>query len=196
MGLDPEIQELTITAAASLAMWALDEGYAVGLIANSLMVGLSGEGATASDEPQPQSVASTSATSFFVHRVRVPLARGNAQREHLLSALARLLPYFGSPMEALIDAERFAFPVGTTVVLVSAAAVREATIESLMDLRAHGASVHLALTGDAGTKVGAETYDVPVHTLGGREVWHELIRSISDEKSGNRERSTPGLHLD
>lgn len=197
MGLDPEIQELTIAAAASLAMWALDEGYAVGLSANSLMMGLSGESATASDEPLLPSVASASTASFFIHRVRIPLARGNAQREHLLSALGRLLPYFGSPMDALIDAERFAFPVGTTVVLVSAATVvREATIESLVDLRAYGASVHLALTGDPETKVGAETYDLPVYRLGGRAVWHELIRGTSDEQLENRGRSTTSLHVD
>src|SRR5207248_4239222 len=120
MGLDLEIQELTIAAAASLAMWSLDEGYAVGLLANSLMMGLSSESATAGDGPGPQSAASVQA---FIHRVRVPLASDSAQREHLLSALGRLLPYFGSPMDALIDAERFTLPLGTTVVLVSAAAV-------------------------------------------------------------------------
>jgi len=65
MGLDLEIQELTITAAASLAMWALDEGYAVGLLANSLMMGLSGESATADDGPGPHSTASVQA---FIHR--------------------------------------------------------------------------------------------------------------------------------
>jgi len=194
MGLDLEIQELTITAAASLAMWALDEGYAVGLLANSLMMGLSGESATADDGPGPQSTASVQA---FIHRVRVPLASDSAQCEHLLSALGRLLPYFGSPMDALIDAERFTLPLGTTVVLVSAAAViRETTVESLVDLRTHGAAVHLALTGDPETKVGTDTYDLPVHRLGGREVWHELIRSSGDERPENIGRSTASLHLD
>ena len=194
MGLDLEIQELTITAAASLAMWSLDEGYAVGLLANSLMMGLSGESATADDGPGPHSTASVQA---FIHRVRVPLASDSAQCEHLLSALGRLLPYFGSPMDALIDAERFTLPLGTTVVLVSAAAViRETTVESLVDLRTHGAAVHLALTGDPETKVGTDTYDLPVHRLGGREVWHELIRSSSDERHENIGRSTASLHLD
>src|SRR2546421_2853050 len=36
-GLQPEIQELAICAAASIADWALNEGYAVGLFANTLM---------------------------------------------------------------------------------------------------------------------------------------------------------------
>jgi uncharacterized protein (DUF58 family) len=194
MGLDPEIQELSIAAAASLALWALDEGYAVGLIANSLRMGLSGEDATGDDEG-----ASLSATAMpaFIHRVRVPLASDSAQREQLLSALGRLLPYFGSPMDALIEAERFALPIGTTVVLVgAAAALRESTVESLVDLRTYGAVVHLALTGDPDGKVGAETYDLLVHHLGGRKVWRELTKSIGDERDDTIGRSATSLHLD
>ena len=194
MGLDPEIQELTIAAAASLGMWALDEGYAVGLLANSLMMGLSGESASTGDE---QAISSVAAAEAFIHRVRVPMARGNGQREQILSALGRLLPYFGSLMDALIDAERFTLPLGTTVVLVCATAVlREETVESLVDLRAHGAAVHLALTGDPESKVGAETYDVPVYRLGGREVWHELTRNAGDEGHDDIGRSRASLYLD
>ena len=166
MGLDPEIQELTIAAAASIAMWALDEGYTVGLLANSLMMELSGENISSDDEQAPrlQSMNTTTAAQAFVHRVRIPMASDSGQREQLLSALGRLLPYFGSPMDALIEAERFTLPIGTTVVLVSAAAVlRETTIENLVDLRTHGAVVHLALTGDADSTVGTDTYDLPVH---------------------------------
>ncbi len=173
-------------------MWALDEGYAVGLLANSLMLGLSGESASASDVQEavmtPQS---------FIHRVRVPLASESGQRVRILSALGRLLPYFGSPMDTLIDAERFTLPLGTTVVLVSAAEVlQDTTIENLVDLRSRGAVVSLALTGDAESKVGAETYDVPVHRLGGREVWHELVKHVGDEEHTTIGRSTAALHLD
>jgi len=202
MGLDPEIQELTIAAAASIAMWALDEGYAVGLLANSLMMELSGENISSDDEQglKLQSVDTATAIQTFVHRVRVPMASGGGQREQLLSALGRLLPYFGSPMDALIEAERFTLPIGTTVVLVSAAAVlRETTIENLVDLRTHGAVVHLALTGDADSTAGTagtDTYDLPVHHIGGREVWHELITAVSNERHENIGRSSKSLYLD
>jgi len=163
----------------------------VGLLANSLMMGLSGESASTGDE---QAISSLTAAQTFIHRVRVPMARGS---EQLLSALGRLLPYFGSPMDALIDAERFTLPIGTTVVLVCAAAVlREETVESLVDLRAHGTAVHLALTGDPESKVGAETYDLPVHRLGGREVWHELISSIDEQGNDNIGRSATSLYVD
>ncbi len=62
MGLDPEIQELTIAAAASIAMWALDEGYAVGLLANSLMIELSGENISSDDEQAPKLQSMDTAT--------------------------------------------------------------------------------------------------------------------------------------
>jgi uncharacterized protein (DUF58 family) len=187
MGIDPEIQELAIAAAASLALWALDEGYVVGIIANSQMMRLSDE---MTGETAPQSVG---VARSFVHHVRIPLAADSGQRERILSALARLVPYVGSPMDELIAAERGVLPLGTTVVLVSAAAVlRESTIESLVDLRTHGAVVQLALTGDAETAVGTETYDIPVHHLGGREVWHELLETAKNDAG----RSATSLHLD
>src|SRR5207245_11605978 len=129
-----------------------------------IMMGLSGENISTADDEQAsrlQLMDTTTATQAFVHRVRVPMASDTGQREQILSALGRLLPYFGSPMDTLIDAERFTLPIGTTVVLVCATAVlREETVESLVDLRAHGAVVHLALTGDPESKVSAETYDV------------------------------------
>ncbi len=131
----------------------------------------------------------------FIHRVRVPLASDRGQREHILSALGRLVPYFGSAMDTLIEIERVTLPIGTTVVLVSAAtALHEATVESLVDLRTCGAAVYLALTGDADSKVGADTYDLPVHQLGGREVWHELVSTVGDETSDNLGRSA-GLQV-
>ena len=199
MGLDPDIQELTISAAASLAMWALEEGYAVGLLANSLMMALAGEPVEASGAelaPSQPTDRLTTARSFM-HRVRVPMSSESNQRERILSALGRLLPYFGSPMETLIEAERFVLAPGTTVVLVSAAAaLGETTIESLVDLRVHGAVVHLALTGDEESKPAADTYDLPVHRLGGREVWHQLITTIDDERRENPGRSATSLHLD
>lgn len=201
MGLDPDIQELTIAAAASLAMWALDEGYAVGLLANSLMMALGGEPVEAADAEfspsQPPPTDRLTVAQSFMHRVRVPMASESSQRERILSALGRLLPYFGSPMDTLIEAERFVLAPGTTVVLVSAAtALRETTVESLVDLRAHGAAVHLALTGDAESQPGADTYDLPIHHVGGREVWHQLVTTIDDERRENAGRSAASLHLD
>jgi uncharacterized protein (DUF58 family) len=193
LGIDPEIQELTIAVAASLASWALDEGYSVGLLANSLMAPFDHAQSLSADELQ--NLSGVTADTFLL-RVRVPLDRGSRQRERLLSALARLIPYFGSAMDALIEEERANLPVGTTVVLVSAvAALTEATVERLLDMRSHGAVVHLALTGDTDSDVGTQTYDLPVHRLGGRELWHELIITVGDEEYEDAGRSTTSINL-
>jgi uncharacterized protein (DUF58 family) len=192
MGIDPEMQELTIAAAASLALWGLDAGYSVGLLANSLLIPLPGENSS-SDGPPPTGAS----THAGVPRVHVPFAHERGQRQRVLSALGRLLPYLGLPLETLIDEARMRLPAGSTVVLVSAAGVlREPIIERLLDLRAQGASIHLVLTGDAETAPGAVTYDIPMHRAGGREVWHELVRSAAEQADGDRGRSATSLHLD
>jgi uncharacterized protein (DUF58 family) len=191
LGLDPDIQELTISAAASLACWALDKGYMVGLLANSLMAPLQGEQPLSTDELLHQFQASVPS---FLLRVRVPLDRGWKQRERLLTALSRLIPYFGSPMDTLIERERLSLPLGTTVVLVgAAAALSEATVDSLLALRSHGAAVHLALAGNPDDEVATDTCDLPVHRLGGRELWHELITTIGEGGDEDAGRSTTSI---
>mgnify|MGYP001317827483 CR=1 FL=1 len=193
MGVDREIQELTISAAASLALWGLDEGYSVGLLANSLLAGLGTEQAAEGDEIKIAQ-GSTIAAMTFMHRTRIPMASDSAQRERILSTLGRLLAYFGSPIDGLIELEQATLPIGATVVLVSAgAALNEATIERLIELRRHGCAVHLALTGDADSKIGTETYDLPVHHLGGREVWHELVKHAGVAASADDDQSAPLL---
>lgn len=203
LGLDPELQELTISASASIALWALEQGYAVGLLANSLMMGMANEQTQTSGDNDPLSPEGLEATQrtgsqtaqSFIHRVRVPLSSDSGQSERVLTALGRLLPYFGSPMDALIDSERFALPIGTTVVLVSAAAVlRDATVESLVELHAHGSMVHLALTGEE-RDLDVPTYDLPIHWLGGREVWHELVSTVSADQNDIGGRSATSLNL-
>ena len=196
MGLDRDIQELTIAAAASLALWGLDEGYSVGLLANSLLAGLQPEQAAEGDEIKMAQGSALSALSFM-HRVRVPMASDSMQRERILSALGRLLSYYGSPIDALLELEQATLPIGTTVVLVSAGvALSESTIERLIEMRRHGCAVHLALTSDADSKIGTETYDLPVHQLGGREVWHELVRHAGDEEHDDASQSAAILHVD
>src|SRR6266849_2124630 len=61
-GINPELQELSICAAASVADWGLDQGFAVGLYANTIMympeVGLSPDEGWENEDPhaQPQNV--------------------------------------------------------------------------------------------------------------------------------------------
>lgn len=196
-GTDQEIQELTISAAASLAMWALDEGYMVGLLGNCAQA--------ASYEQQDEAKAKPDlrqydAAKMDMHRgdgemfprekivgssASVPFASDHKQYELLLSTLARLVPQYSSSLRAVIDMEEEMFPGGTTILLVSAASsLDEGTIERLLDMRRRGNAVYLALTGDTGDSSMEslpETYDLPVHFLGGKEKWRELLKRAGDE---------------
>ena len=192
MGIDREIHELTITVAASLAVWALDEGYMVGLLANSAVM-------TSLYERSSQNIMKhTSKTSeISAPGVSVPFALDHGQYERLLSLLARLAPYENIPLENIIDREDAMFSLGTTVILVSeGTTLTAATVERLLDLRTRGLAIHLALTGDLEGKSMTGTYDLPVHYLGGRRKWHELIKNFADEKSQAIDRGSVHFQLD
>jgi hypothetical protein len=179
---------LTISIAASIVVWGCEEGYAVGLLTNSLMVPLSDTNVMGSDGA---SMHPATTTHTSVPRVRVPFASDHGQRQRLLLALARLLPYLGEPIDQLLEEERDLLPRETTVVLVSAtAALTSATIERLVDRKQHGINVHFVLIGDPEQQGKQETYDVPVSYIE-REVWHELVKT--HDEAG---RSSTALHLD
>jgi len=115
----------------------------------------------------------------------VPFSSDDGQYERLLSTLGRLVPRYSGSIGTLMDTEERMFPLGTTVLLVSAASsLDEGTIERLQDLRMRGAAVHLMLTGNPDASENVETYDLPVHFVGGKEKWHELIRTAGNEKNG------------
>jgi hypothetical protein len=129
--------------------------------------------------------------------VSIPFASDHGHYERLLSALARLVPKYYGSIGTLMDMEESMFPLGTTILLISAASsLDEGTIERLVDLRLRGAAIHLILTGNPEASVNIETYDLPVHAIGGKEKWHELIRTVGNEKSGTVGTSTSILRLD
>jgi hypothetical protein len=184
MGIDREIQELTITVAASLAVWALDEGYMVGLLANSaIMTSLYERSSQRLIRHASNRLEYSKTSEISAPGVSVPFALDHGQYERLLSLLARLTPFYNIPLEEIIDREAAMFSLGTTVILVSEGmTLTAATVERLLDLRTRGVAIHLALTGDLEGKIMTETYDLPVHYLGGGEKWHELINNFGDEK--------------
>jgi hypothetical protein len=59
-----------------------------------------------------------------------------------------------------------------------------------------GTAVHLVLTGNPDASETVETYDLPVHYVGGKEKWHELIRTIGNETNGAVGTSSSILRLD
>jgi uncharacterized protein (DUF58 family) len=96
-GYDPEALEAAITTAASVASWAVERGFLVGLSANAKLFHSSAP-------------------------VRTPPSRDPRQLTHIFEALARLVPIGSMPAESLVELESRELAFGTTVVMVTAVA--------------------------------------------------------------------------
>jgi uncharacterized protein (DUF58 family) len=176
--LHQEWQELAICAAASIANWGLDEGYAVGLYSNSIMY-LPEYGMTtlpktwdeqdSGEEEKP--VEQTLLKYFSQKRVQIPPASHANQRRKIMEALARIQSSFGNRLEDLIEQERVGLPVGTTVVVITSS-VSDPLLDALRHLKRAGHAVTLLLTGDQ--QIQFRLPDIPLHYLGGDETWQRL----------------------
>ncbi len=119
-GLDPQTLELTITVAASLANYGLEEGYMVGLRVNSF--------APRSDM-----------------QVKINPSRDPGQLTRILEALARVRGWSGLPMEELLRAERRNLPRGATLLVVTAV-IGDDMLDLLAAIRKAGHPVTLIET--------------------------------------------------
>lgn len=99
-GTQPEKLEQVISVAASLAQWAIEHKYAVGLIANGALAH--------SDQP-----------------FRILPGRSPAQLMRLLEALAGVSPFVTSTLESLLLRESPRLPWGATFVVISAVVTPE-----------------------------------------------------------------------
>lgn len=111
-GYDPEVLEAAITTAASVANWATEHGFLVGLGANAKLFHSSAA-------------------------VRLPPSRDPHQLTHILEALARLVPMPTMAPETLVELESRELAYGTTVVMVTAVATEELA-DQLQRLRRGG----------------------------------------------------------
>jgi hypothetical protein len=178
---DTQIQELSITTAASIALWAMEEGYLVGLVVNSAMMLSAHESDLINKSDRLNSTLEEKATTMITTSgITVPFSNEPEHAQRILSTLACLVPEYHVPIERIIETEDMMFPLGTTVVLVSAAStLSELTVAQLVDQRMRGAAVYLALTGKE-EETSVDTYDLPVFYPGGREKWHELITTVNE----------------
>ena len=175
----------------------------VGLLANSSMVmpltgqALSMSIATHESDTIKVDREEFSASVLSPATTSVSFSSDDGQYERLLSTLGRLVPQSSGSIDTLMDMEESMFPFGTTVLLVSAnSSLHAGTIERLLDLRMRGTAVHLVLTGNSNANEPIETYDFPVHYVGGKEKWHELIRTVGNDKNGAVGTSSSILRLD
>ena len=200
-GVDVEMQEFAISIAASLATWALDEGYMVGFLTNSSMVMATNVISTEVNtdaEVNEAAATKSNATTISLPGVRVPFALDSAQYEQILTTLARLMPGYHTPIERIIEMEDEMFPAGTTILLISPLqTLSENTIELLLERRRHGNAAHIVLVGDQEKETELpDTAGFPVYSIGGKEKWNELIRTAGDESGGKIGSNSTPLQLD
>lgn len=178
-GVHPELQELAICVAASVANWGLDQGYAVGLHANSILF--------IPDESQfpPQHDKAVEETPRIEEqvseqmrrrRIHVPAASNVEQRSRIMEALARSQNFFGGNIEAIIQRERSHLPVGSTVVVITGA-INDELIDMLTRIRYSGHAVSLLFVGDAPPPM--RLAGLNVYHVGGEERWQQLVAGYS-----------------
>ena len=173
-GTQPEILEMAVCAAASVADWALNEHYAVGLYANTLM--FMPDEQLPFGEKQGEVVAedaeTTVATQLKRRRIHVPPASSEEQRRRIMDVLARIQPFFGSTLEEVVQAERSRLPAGATVVVITSI-VSDLLLDALTRVRQAGHAVTILSVGD--TSLPSHLGGVTVHYLGGKDTWQHLV---------------------
>jgi len=144
-GYIPEYLELIISAAASIAVHALDQRQAVGLYANG---GPSGSSYWSSVSP----------------------GRSPGQGVQILSALAPLSGFRLLPLHQLLRRAMPSMPYGSTVVVITARPI-EQTLVALLALQDAGHPIVLLTVGDQKPTIPAT---FATFHLGGRGVWRRL----------------------
>jgi uncharacterized protein (DUF58 family) len=144
-GYVPDYLEYALSAAASLAIHALNERYMVGLCANSL--GRTGNA-----------------------WVRLRPSRHPEQATALLTALASLGPFRVIEFEKMLYDLRPFLPFGATVVAITAV-TDEGIYEALLDLEQNGYPTLLLTIGDSEPQVPE---GLTAYYLGGTHAWQRL----------------------
>jgi uncharacterized protein (DUF58 family) len=142
---DPDVLELGICTAASIARWGLGQGYQVGVYTNG--------GHRGSHRPS-----------------LVEPGSGNDQLEKILYSLGRLQPAALKPFDELVAIHGRQLPYGSTVVLISADLSPKMASEATT-LRRHGFGVVVILTGRQSN--GATMPGVVVRRVGPPEAWRD-----------------------
>jgi uncharacterized protein (DUF58 family) len=200
-GYDPDLAELAITVAASVASWALARGIATGVYGNSSLAVPEETGtatAPAASAPDPAGAGDDAARRLAARqagalRLRAPPASNPAQLPRVLEGLARLLPFGALPMEAILMSEQGRLPLGATIVYVGAeAAVDVPLIVALRRAKASGHAVTLLLTGSPTDEPAADSpvmhlAGLTTHRVGGRETWAALAAAALKEQDAGDE---------
>jgi uncharacterized protein (DUF58 family) len=143
---DPDVLELAITTAASIASWGLEQGYQTGIYTNGQHLHDRG-------------------------CVVVEPASESAQLERVLLALARLQPLAIQQFDELLAEQFRQLHFGTTVVVVTATLLPD-TSAQLLDLRSRGHAATVVLTGRSQRSVTLR--GIAIRQVGPPESWREM----------------------
>lgn len=136
MGVRPDLLERAVTVAASIANYAAEHKWTLGLLSN---------GVPRSDQP-----------------IKVLPGRSPDQLTHVLEALAAVSSFFTRPIEEILRLESPAIPLGATLVVVSAV-VKDTLLFTLTELNKAGRQVVLVSLADE--PPAAELEGIIVHHL-------------------------------
>ena len=203
-GIRPELQELAICATASVADWALNQGYAVGLYANTIMympeMGMSSSTSQTPSSPNESSELTPAlsqdvdakerdhqievvlADQLNRRRIHLPPASNEEQRKRIMEVLARIQSYFGSSIEELMQIERTRLPAGATVVVVTST-VSDPLLDALARVKRSGHAVTILHIGDS--PLSMTLGGVAVYHIGGEETWKDLLANNSGAETGS-----------
>jgi uncharacterized protein (DUF58 family) len=203
LGYDEPLAELAICAAASVARWCGERGYAVGVYSNGPLAAVemaddaemaawgapAPRGDGAEGEGTEAAVPRTFTRGTAMARLRLPPAARPEQLTRILDGLARLLPYYGRPMHEVLAAEERRLPAGADLVYIGVDSMLDVpTILALRRARMHGHAVTLLLTRGSPGFNGDPSPPKPLaglvtHSLGGRERWDELLAAAGARRS-------------
>ena len=198
-GVHPELQELSICAAASLTDWAINQKYAIGLYANGSMYRPDDphgviDDVDESEETAQEKSARVEATIEALRknrRIHVPASSNETQRQRIMEVLARIQPYFGTNIEEVLQAERSHLPSGATVVVVTTS-ISERLIDTLARVRQGGHAVSILFVGDSPLPI--KITGVTVYHIGGEDTWNKFVTAYSTGREHVVE-NLPELHL-
>jgi uncharacterized protein (DUF58 family) len=192
-GIHPELQELSICAAASLTDWAIQQNYAVGLYANGSMY-KPDEPITPHVDELEEAPSNTNARIEATvealrknRRIHVPASSNGTQRQRIMEVLARLQPYFGTSIEEVLQTERSHLPSGATVVVVTTT-ISDRLVDTLARVRQSGHAISILFVGDSPLPI--KIAGVTVYHIGGEDTWNSLVTAYS---TGTEH--LPALHL-
>ena len=194
-GVRPDLQELSICATASVADWALNQGYAVGLYSNTTLFIPDEDAATSLSQDEKVSVdkqEEIAAARLKRRRIHLPATNNEEQRQRIMEALARVRSFFGSSIEETLQIERYRLPTGATIVVVTSS-ISEQLIDILNSIRQSGHPITILFAADTPPPLKLGT--IPTYHLGGETAWKELVNTYTKTSNETPLLHNPGFHL-